>query len=114
MWDAVPWFRMSYPGYPSTGYPPFPPYTPSGQESSFPQYPFPNGFLPMGGGAYPPASGGYPGAGGYPIPGGYPVPWVHPGAPKPGNAPAYLGGQGFGAPPGAAGFSGYPEPPAVL
>ncbi|XP_045698065.1 annexin A7 isoform X4 [Phyllostomus hastatus] len=78
-------FRMSYPGYPPTGYPPFPGYPPVGQESSFP----------------PP--------GGYPAPGGYP------GAPQPGGAPSYPGvppGQGFGAPPAGAGFSGYPQPPA--
>ncbi|CAH7463596.1 annexin A7 isoform X1 [Phodopus roborovskii] len=107
---------MSYPGYPPTGYPPFPEYPPAGQESSFPppgQYPYPSGFPPMGGGAYPPApSGSYPGAGGYPTPGGYPAPGGYPVTPHPGGAPAYPGGQGFGAPPSGAGFSGYPQPPA--
>lgn len=49
-------------------YPSFPAYTPAGQESSFPQYPNPNGFLAMGGGAYPPSPSG---AGGHPTPGGY-------------------------------------------
>ncbi|XP_055462063.1 annexin A7 isoform X3 [Psammomys obesus] len=107
---------MSYPGYPPTGYPPFPGYPPAGQESSFPtagQYPYPSGFPPMGGGAYPPApSSGYPGAGGYPTPGGYPAPGGYSGTLNPGAAPAYPGGQGFGAPPSGAGFSGYPQPPA--
>uniref|UniRef100_A0A8C5JYZ2 Annexin n=1 Tax=Jaculus jaculus TaxID=51337 RepID=A0A8C5JYZ2_JACJA len=91
---------MSYPGYPPTGYPPFPGYPPAGQESSFSppgQYPYPSGFPPVAGGAYPPVpSGTYPGPGGYPSPGGYPAP----------------GGQGSGAPPGGAGFSGYPQPPS--
>uniref|UniRef100_A0A2K6FQI5 Annexin n=1 Tax=Propithecus coquereli TaxID=379532 RepID=A0A2K6FQI5_PROCO len=110
---------MSYPGYPPTGYPPFPGYPPAGQESSFPppgQYPYPSGFPPVGGGAYPQVpSSGYPGAGGYPAPGGYPSPGGYPGAPQPGGAPSYPGvppGQGFGVPPGGAGFSGYPQPPS--
>ncbi|XP_012615379.3 annexin A7 isoform X1 [Microcebus murinus] len=109
---------MSYPGYPPTGYPPFPGYPPAGQESSFPppgQYPYPSGFPPVGGGAYPQApSSGYPGAGGFPAPGGYPSPGGCPGAPQPGGAASYPGvppGQGFGVPPGGAGFSGYPQPP---
>uniref|UniRef100_A0A2K6SKY6 Annexin n=1 Tax=Saimiri boliviensis boliviensis TaxID=39432 RepID=A0A2K6SKY6_SAIBB len=72
------------------------------------QYPYPSGFPPMRGGAYP-QSGGYPAPGGYTAPGGYP------GAPQPGGAPSYPGappGHGFGVPPGGAGFSGYPQPPS--
>ncbi|KAK2113529.1 Annexin A7 [Saguinus oedipus] len=110
---------MSYPGYPPTGYLPFPGYPPAGQESSFPlsgQYPYPCGFPPMGGSAYPQVpSGGYPGAGGYPAPGGDPAPGGYPGAPQLGGAPSYPGvppGHGFGVPPGGAGFSGYPQPPS--
>uniref|UniRef100_A0A8C5Y8C1 Annexin n=1 Tax=Microcebus murinus TaxID=30608 RepID=A0A8C5Y8C1_MICMU len=99
---------MSYPGYP-----------PTRQESSFPplgQYPYPSGFPPVGGGTYPQVpSSGYPGAGGHPAPGGYPSPRGYPGVPQPGGAPSYPGvppGQGFGVPPGGAGFSGYPQPPS--
>lgn len=70
---------------------------PAGQESTFPppgQYPYPTGFPPVGGGAYPPApSSGYPGAGGYPATAGYPTPGVYPGAPPPGGAPSYPGGE---------------------
>lgn len=69
----------------------------AGQESSFPpvgQYPYPSGFPPMGGGAYPSApSSGYPGAGGYSTPAGYPAPGGYLGAPQPGGAPSYPGGE---------------------
>ncbi|KAJ1143092.1 hypothetical protein NDU88_009403 [Pleurodeles waltl] len=100
--------RMSYPGYPPSGYPAYPGYAPPGGDSGFPPgnaYPYPTGAggMPqMAGGAYPPdISGGVPGAGGYPAFGGYP----------PGGMPSFPGGQGFGmpsagygAPPGGAGF----------
>uniref|UniRef100_A0A8C2QIA8 Annexin n=1 Tax=Cricetulus griseus TaxID=10029 RepID=A0A8C2QIA8_CRIGR len=101
---------MSYPGYPPMGYTPFPGY-PADHESSFlppVQYPYPSGFLPMGGGAYPPApSGSYLGAGGYTTPGGYPAPGGYPVTPSP-------GGQGFGAPPGGPPAQPYGGRPAQV
>ncbi|XP_078055910.1 annexin A7-like [Mustelus asterias] len=112
---------MSYPGYPSSGYPAYP--QPDGQ-SGYPQaggqYPFPGGtggaYPPGVGGAYPQAPGGAytqpPGAGGA-YPGGtYPQP--------PGVGGAYPGGTYPGGtypqPPGAGGaYPGgtYPQPPGA-
>lgn len=89
--------RMAYPGYSPTGYPPFPGFPSAGQESSFPlpgQYPYPSGFPPMGGGAYPPVpSSSYLGARVYSVSGSYPAPGGYPGAPQPGGAPSYPGGE---------------------
>ncbi|XP_072138502.1 annexin A7-like [Mobula birostris] len=118
---------MAYPGYPSSGYPAYPP---SDGQSAYPQgggqYPYPaagggayppgpGGAYPpgAGGGAYPPGAGGgaYPaaGAGGYPAgPGGsYPAPpgGGYPAGPG-GGYPAAPGG-GYPAAPGGS----YPAPP---
>ncbi|GCC31087.1 hypothetical protein chiPu_0009542 [Chiloscyllium punctatum] len=106
---------MSYPGYPSSGYPQ------SGEQSGYPQaggqYPYPGGAYPPGaGGAYPPGAGGAypPGSGGaYPSgPGGaYPAGpgGAYPQAPGPGGAYPQAPGPG-GAYPQAPGS--YPQPPA--
>ncbi|XP_048419262.2 annexin A7-like [Stegostoma tigrinum] len=94
---------MSYPGYPSSGYPQ------SGGQSGYPQaggqYPYPGA-----GGAYPPGAGGAypPGAGGAypPGPGG-----AYPQAPGPGGAYPQAPGPG-GAYPQAPGPGGaYPQAP---
>ncbi|XP_072439055.1 annexin A7-like [Chiloscyllium punctatum] len=108
---------MSYPGYPSSGYPQ------SGEQSGYPQaggqYPYPGGAYPPGaGGAYPPGAGGAypPGSGGaYPSgPGGaYPAGpgGAYPQAPGPGGAYPQAPGPG-GAYPQAPGPGGaYPQAP---